>query len=352
MCLFMAKKIRKSNKELLIEAHKINYRLRSTFFYRKLHEYKTLEFPTTITQLISHSKHYNWVDFKDWGISESAFEIITKSDLDLIQVFTHPKLIREHPHLLGYYRNVAVLSQKATKYMCNIDTKRYEENSNADISETHALCFSLLFNEHISLIVDSAFGEFKENEIHGLLFASTGAQIDGSWRNSIGEEAEKVVQTMLSQEVIKRNLLQAFIMRVNGNIETPDKATIENVIKNIKEVKGLMLTNQKSILFSSEPDLTIVDKSGKSEMVIEVKGGTDPAGALERYGAAKKSFEHSLKENKKVKTCLIASCITSEVELRVKADKTISKYFNLTNVLTEEVYKTKLLNFILEIVES
>jgi len=351
MRLLMAKKIKKTNKELLIEAHKINYRLRSTFFYRKLHEYKTLEFPTTITQLIPLSKHYNWDNFKDWGISESAFEIITKSDLDLIQVFTHPKLIREHSHLIGYYRNVAVLSQKATKYMCNIDPKRFEENDKADVTETQASYLSMLFNEHISLIVDSAFGEFQENEIHGLLFASTGAQIDGSWRNSIGEEAEKVVQTMLSQEVIKRNLLQAFIMRVNGNIETPDKATIENIIKNIKEVKGLMLNNQKSILFSSEPDLTIIDKSGKSEMVIEVKGGTDPAGALERYGAAKKSFEHSLKENKRVKTCLIASCITTEVEQRVKADKTISKYFNLTNVLTEESYRTNLLKYILEIVE-
>ncbi len=284
----MAKKIKKNNKELLIEAHKINYRLRSTFFYRKLHEYKTLEFPTTITQLIPHSKHYNWDDFKEWGITESAFDILRKSDLDLIQVFTHPKLIREHPHLIGYYRNVAVLSQKATKYMCNIDPSRFEENNKIDITESQALCLALFFNEHISLIVDSAFGEFKESEIHGLLFASTGAQIDGSWRNSIGDEAEKVVKTMLSQEVIKRNLLQAFIMRANGNIETPDKSTIDNIIKNIKEVKGLMLTNQKSIIFSSEPDLTIIDKSGKSEMVIEVKGGTDPVGCFRKVWCCKK----------------------------------------------------------------
>lgn len=344
--------MKKNNKELLIEAHKINYRLRSTFFYRKLQEYKTLDFPITIKQLTPLDKHYNWDKFKEWGISESSFDILNKSDLDLIQVFAHPKLIREHPHLIGYYRNVAVISQKATKYMCNIDPKRFEEVRKTDITETQASCLSLLFNEHISLIVDSAFGNFQENEIHGLLFASTGAQIDGSWRNSIGEEAERIVQTMLSQEIIKRNLLEAFIMRVNGNIETPDEATIENIIKNIKEVKGLMLTNQKSILFSSEPDLTIVDKSGKSQMVIEVKGGTDPAGALERYGAAKKSFEHSLKENNRVKTCLIASCITNEVEERIKTDKTISKYFNLTNLLTDDLYKTKFLNYILQMIEK
>src|SRR6266487_3162712 len=152
MRISMAKKIRKTNKELLIEAHKINYKLRSTFFYRKLHEYKTLEFSTTIMQLIPHSKHYSWESFNDWGISEVAFNMISKSDLNLIQVFAHPKLLREHPHLIGYYRNVAVLSQKAARYLSNADTKRFEEYNNPDITETQALSLSILFNEHISLI--------------------------------------------------------------------------------------------------------------------------------------------------------------------------------------------------------
>ena len=347
----MAKKIRKTNKELLIEAHKINYKLRSTFFYRKLHEYKTLEFPTTITQLIPHSKHYSWESFNDWGISEAAFQMITKSDLNIIQVFAHPKLLREHPHLIGYYRNVSVISQKATKYLSNTDTKRFEEYNKTDVTETQALALSTLFNEHISLIMETAFGQFEEREIHGLLFASTGAQIDGSWRNSIGEEAEKVVQIMLTQELIKQKYLQAFIMRINGEIETPSNENIEKIIKNIREIKGLMLTNQKSILFSSEPDITIIDKTGKSELVIEVKGGTDPAGALERYGASKKSFEHSFRENKNVKTCLLASCITTEVEQRIKGDKTVSKYFNLTEILTDEKFKEGFLNYLIQIIK-
>lgn len=342
---------KKNNKQLLREAHKINYKLRSTFFYRKLHEYKTLEFPATIAQLIPLSEQYDWEGYKEWGISEKSFELVNKSELSLIQVFSHPKLLREHPHLIGYYRNVSVLSQKSTKYMCDIDPKKYEEKKKNNLSEKHALSLAQLFNEHISLIVDSAFGKFEKEEIQGLLLASTGAQIDGSWRNSIGDEAEKVVQTMITQEIVKKNLLKAFLMRDNGNIADPDKTTIENIIKNIKEIKGLMLNNQKSILFSSEPDLTILDKSGKSSLVIEVKGGTDPAGALERYGASKKSFEHSIKENKKVKTCLVASCITDEVEGRIVSDKTISKYFNLTNILSDETYKIEFLNYVLRFVE-
>lgn len=55
-----------------------------------------------------------------------------------------------------------------------------------------------------------------------------------------------------------------------------------------------MLSNHTSILFSSEPDISLLNNQGTTIGVIEVKGGADPAGALERYGAAKKSFEESL----------------------------------------------------------
>ncbi|MDH6063712.1 hypothetical protein [Umezakia ovalisporum] len=42
--------IEKTN--LLIEVHRINYRLRSTFFYRKIKEYKTLSFQSVIDELL------------------------------------------------------------------------------------------------------------------------------------------------------------------------------------------------------------------------------------------------------------------------------------------------------------
>ncbi len=197
------------------------------------------DFPRGIRQLLPHSENCNWSARKHFGISESAYNQVLHSDLKLLQVFAHPKLLREHPQLVGYFRNVAVLSQKATKYLSGIDPKKFETDDVVELSEQSALTLSQLFNEHISLIIENAFVSFREEELRGLLFASTGAQIDGSWRNAIGEGAEKVVQAMLVQEIVKRKLLHAFIMREDGMVETPNKAIVEQIVKNMGQIKGI-----------------------------------------------------------------------------------------------------------------
>jgi hypothetical protein len=97
-------------------------------------------------------------------------------------------------------------------------------------------------------------------------------------------------------------------------------------------------------LFSSEPDISLIGLKGTTYAVIEIKGGTDPAGALERYGAAKKSFDESYKQNKNVITILLAICIISEVKKRIESDETISRYFNLTSLLMNENERKSFLN--------
>ena len=348
----MAKKELTETQRLLIEANKIGYRLRSTFFYRKLHEYHTLEFPAIINQLIPHADGYNWKNWAEWGIAEDAFVKIQASKLVPIQVFAHPRLLREQPRLTAYYRNVAALSRKATGYLGGSAPDRYEDRDGVDMTEEVAFAFARLFNEHVSLIVESAFSDFRVDELNGLLLASTGAQIDGSWRNSIGEEAEKVVQTILVQGVVRRGLLGAFILREGGIAESPTEERIEYILKNIRIVKGVMLTNQKSVLFSSELDLSFLSRDGQSELVIEVKGGTDPAGALERFGAAKKSFGHERSINANVLTCLVASCITTELETRIAHDKDFSRYFNLTHLLTDDTGKEQFLKYLISVLEN
>jgi hypothetical protein len=77
------------------EASRINYRLRSTFFYRKLKEYKILSFQAKIAALLIVQDSYSWEDWKNWAIGEDTFAYISKhSELELIQVFCHPCLIR------------------------------------------------------------------------------------------------------------------------------------------------------------------------------------------------------------------------------------------------------------------
>jgi len=112
---------------LLLEANRLNYRLRSTFFYRKLKEYNTLAFPLMIADLFPVEHLYSWEDRGHWGIGEDAFSYMGgHPDLRLIQVFCHPKLLREYPRLLAYYRNIAALSQKAVGYLVSVDMKKYE----------------------------------------------------------------------------------------------------------------------------------------------------------------------------------------------------------------------------------
>ncbi len=335
---------------LLAEAIRINYRLRSTFFYRKLKEYNTLSFSLRIEALLPVDHLYSWEGQTNWGIGEDAFAYINEcASLHLIQVFCHPRLIREHSTLVAYYRNIAALSQKAVKYLVGIDVKKIEtdEENRYPLTEDKARKLAYLFNEHISLIIDSSIESITKEELYGILLTSTGSQIDGSWRNAIGEEAEKVVQRLLVKEAKERNLIAALIPRVGTTIDLYNPDKLEEQLGNIERYRGVLLVNHTSILFSSEPDVSLLSNQGTTVGVIEVKGGADPAGALERYGAAKKSFEESLRSNSAAKTILVASCITAQVHARIQNDSTISTYFNLTEILSED--STKYDQFVQEV---
>lgn len=338
--------MKKNTNNKMLESHRITYRLRSTFYYRKLNEYHTYEFSSILKQLAPLYDNYDWTSYRNWGISEEAFQLIEKSKMNPIEIFSHPRLLREHPILTAYYRNVSVLPQKAVGYLVHIKPNKFEENNDAPMGESDAFQLARLFNEHVSLIIENMIGNVTQEHVTGLLFASTGAQIDGSWRNAIGVESEKIVQKMLIKQAINLSELTAFILKDNNSrVEQLKEDNLEQ-LERVSEFKGFMLKNKKSVIFSSEPDISLLDKDGSSIAAIEIKGGNDPAGALERYGAAKKSFENSINENEDVTTVLVASCLTEEVEKRLQSENEIQTYFNLTDLLTNKEYKEKFLEYI------
>lgn len=323
---------------LLAEATRINYRLRSTFFYRKLKEYDTLSLPSLVAELLPVEHLYSWDERKLWGIGEDAYIYVSSHPhLHLFQVFCHPKLLREHPRLVAYYRNIAALSQKSIGYLIGVGVQRLETDTRNQVTlqENQAFALAKLFNEHVTLIVDASIQSLSKEELHGLLLTSTGAQIDGSWRNAIGEEAEKVIQRLIINEAKERNLLAALILREGTGTEPYDPSKLEEQLGNIHKYRGVLLTNRTSILFSSEPDISLLNEDGQTTCALEVKGGADPAGALERYGAAKKSFEEFKRLSPEATTILVASCITSEVHARIQHDPVITSYYNLTALLSE-----------------
>ncbi len=182
--------------------------------------------------------------------------------LKVIQVFCHPKVLRDHPALLAYYRNIAALSQKSVDYLTGISVTKYEAHpdSRQSLSDLQILTLARLFNEHISLIIDSSIQRFTEQELQGILLISTGAQIDGAWRNAIGEEAEKVVQSLLVKEAVERKLLHSVLPRTGPSVELYNAEKLEELLGNIRMYRGIILSNQTSLLFSSEPDISLIGR--------------------------------------------------------------------------------------------
>ena len=112
-------KTNNDDRDLILEANRINYSLRATFFYRKLRELGYLKIIKDVEKIVKQSRNYSWEDKKFWNITYNAWETIEKEKIDFIRVFVHPKILVEHPTLIRYYRNVAAIPLKGVQYLTN-----------------------------------------------------------------------------------------------------------------------------------------------------------------------------------------------------------------------------------------
>jgi len=336
--------------QLLLDAMIVDYGLRSTFFYRKLHELGFLDFVQEVEKLIAIADTYNWDEREQWAISSTAWSYIAQADLELLRVFAHPRVLIEQARLITYYRSVAALPQKAVKYLAFGAVENFERGRNKKpLSFPDALKLCKLLNTHISAIIDSSLLTFSSQDLNALLYASAGSQINGAWLNAIGAEAEMVIRRLLITEFARQNKIVNFLDKNNNTIATFDD---DEIVEKIASFRGFRLRDQTSILFSADPDISLLGKNGQTLAAIEVKGGKDPAGALERYGAAKKSFEEATRDNPDVKTIFIASCITDEVQQRLNKDSLFQHNFDLTEIISSEQMRARFLALVQQVLEQ
>lgn len=321
-----------------ISARKLAYRLRSVFFLSKLREMGTLRLPDLLVVLLPHASRYSWAERRNWGIDEQAFQAIAHhAHLVTLQVFCHPDVVRAQPKLLAYYRHIAVLPQKAITQLLHIDIGKYEmmADGSAPISDRHALSLVQLVNEHISLVVNSALETFSPDDLVGMLLASAGSQIDGSWRNALGKEAEQTVRRLIIQEASERGIIAEMFLRNAAGQEPPDAHSAQEERADVRRYRGLRLTNNAAVMFASEPDIALISSAGTTTGIVEVKGGTDSAGALERFGAVLKSFEAARRRNETVATLLVSYLLTTAARDRLRHDLRI-EVFDLNLLLERE----------------
>ena len=315
-----------SQNNLQREAEQASYALRSSFFYRVHSLWPNLLQMLTLAKQLT----VDWETRQEIGISDAAWQRIQSENIDPISVFCHPEVIRATPPLIAYYRCIALLPQKgAQRLACS--TKQFEDGTRTNLNEKQATKLAQVFNGLISLLVESdPKWSLEQNRIAALL--NLGTQVNGSWRNEIGVEGSRRVKELLVSHFVQRRLVKE-ALRIDGSRIELAELVGESGAPPIEAIRSFKTTTGYAFTFGSEPDISIRNVDGVLISTIEVKYGLDPAGALERYGAAKKSFEQATRENRRVHNVYLASCVTSEVRNRISEDRLVNEDFNLTEVL-------------------
>jgi hypothetical protein len=335
------------------EVIKESYHLKSTFFYNNLSSRGYFELFMQIQTLNNiEGNKLNWAQREHWKICDFAWEALKRNNISPMIVFLHPKILQLHPSFLKYYRSVALLPQKGLKAISGVSSVDSIESGKIKpgklTKETVDKLVSSI-NEVISLVV-SLSADINENEIQGMMYATAGTNIDGSWRNSIGTEGERVIRVIILRELLLQNEVSSTTDRQNKT-KSISGLDLSDILDAIDEIRLVNLINGYSVLFGSEPDITLIDDESNVVGVIEVKAGLDPAGALERLGAMFKSFDNTLAEYPNAVTVLVASCITDEVDSRIGASMSIRQKYITTDITSSDSNQRKFANRVRRIIK-
>jgi len=316
---------RKSRGKNLDEALKSQYVLRSAFIHKKLKARALEDLGKAINSL--KNRKLNW-DTEALAISKTAFKNLKEKYIPPYRAFCHPNVIIDNPKLVLYYRGLSGRSQKGLSKLAT-GIAGLEEGKVKKLAPERAKRIAEAVNRIISTIIDGDV-DFRGRDIEKMIRATYGITLDGSWRNEIGVTASKQVQEMLLKFIQEYEL-------------EGDPALLEIALEEGDFPNKVKLRNDHEVIFGSEPDIAIHDEKGTLIVSIEVKGGIDDAGALERYGAARKSFDEARKKNVRCHTIYLTSCITPTVAKRIDRDGLVSQIQNLTEILFDDKERFKFL---------
>jgi hypothetical protein len=236
-------------------------------------------------------------------------------------VFCHPDVLTKIPYTSLYYRGLCALSMKAAKSYFgaieNVEKGKVKSRLDAD----KALKMARTYNTFICSIIKNSTSWTLKNG-HRTIIATLGITLDGVMRNKVGEIAEQRVRTLIMEWVIDNNLLvQPKVTKDDIQDNLPSECTLN---KNIR------------MKFHSDPDISFSFQDGETShllAIVEIKGGVDPAGALERYGAATKTFQNALQKSSHCKNFFLSAVYTPELERRIKDDRLVENYFDIVKIL-------------------
>jgi hypothetical protein len=263
----------------------------------------------------------------DWNISllnidEGAWNKIIHRGIKPVTVFAHPRVLESQPKRISYYRMLAMVSQKSMDNV-GLPVIRYETD-NRPLSQSNALAISKHLNKIISDLINSdEVIDPREFDIWRGMAAGTQAQ--GSWQNEKGAESARLVSEMTKKHIKARGLISLTL--------GPSQ---------------FRLKDGRELIIGKEPDIGIYDATGRISIAVEIKGGIDTAGVLERLGAALKSLSRAKRENPQSKTILILPSVamTKAFQKDVKAARDVDYCFTLDEVINEPLKQKEFFNLL------
>lgn len=249
----------------------------------------------TLRDLIASLKEEpEYHPLEDLMISEQAWNHIIDSNTDPKFVFANPAVLQKYPRLSQYYRGIALLPQKRVADIAGSVASWEDGTRKTPITESQSKSVARLYNTVICSIIEGTSEWTLDNGYRNII-ANMGIGLDGTFRNIIGQDAEDLVKTRIRNWLDSHHLI----------VEQDDAKT------------EFQLPAGYSMHYGSEPDILFRQElSGTTRDVatIEIKGGKDPAGALERLGAMQKSFEATPPN---CVNMLIAGVVTAEMRSRL-----------------------------------
>lgn len=254
------------------------------------------------------------------AISPESWGHISRQNIDPRLVFAHPEILKELPQSSIHYRGITTLSLKRVQQLVG-SVDRWEDfspgASKPRVTDEKALKVSVLYNAVTSSIITGTTEWTLDNGYRNIL-ATIGITQDGRLRNVIGQEAERAVKGKIADWLSNQSDLES--EKVSEN---------EYLLGQGAEI---------AMRFGSEPDILFRRTDGGHQDVhdyaatIEIKGGTDPAGALERLGAIKKSFDQTPAQ---CKNFLIVGVVTDEMKRQLQ-DMHVEQTYMLAEVLHDD----------------
>ncbi len=282
-------------------AHQLS---KSRLFHQKLHEWGMLEVAQQIESV--DGEKLDW-DKSLLGITEQAWNRIIHRGIRPVQVFANSAVLTSISRAVAYYRMLAMVSQKSMSNV-RLSVKRYEDGGAMPKQEA-ALLLARHLNSIISALIE-ADEEIDAREFDIWRGMGAGAQAQGSSQNSIGKQAEAIIQSLIRQRLRDYSLAQAGISEGS---------------------KRIVLTDGRYIEFRGDPDVAVYRHDGKVQAIVEVKGGIDPAAALERLGAMLKSFGHAREASEGFATILVLQevSVTKRTRSTLQSNTQVDYWFTV-----------------------